>query len=233
MTAIIGIKAYSGAKEIIFAADSQMTDVEDNRIPVSKVTGFNKIATGKDWAMGFAGIYCPPLRSFFKNLRSESSSSNLIENAVNNKYFAEVNELNTKIAKKYGDDCSAHFLLASSKPEVGMYFVDKMGNVLERPVYEDETTDYLTIGSGSDSARSYLEKRMDTKYLDQEGISHANALRYAYEAIEQTDDLYTGGPIEIVVLKQDSVNSYGAKLRRAARKAVRTELEKIIKESER
>jgi len=45
--------------------------------------------------------------------------------------------------------------------------------------------------------------------------------------------LYTGGPIEIVVLKQDSVNSYGAKLRRAARKAVRTELENIIKESER
>jgi 20S proteasome alpha/beta subunit len=233
MTAIVGIKSYSNSKEIILAADSQMTDFEDNRIPVSKVTGFNKIANGKDWAMGFAGIYCPPLRSFFKNLKSEASSKNIIENAIQSKYFEEVNDLNTKIARKYGDDCSAHFLLASSKPELGIYFVDKMGNVLERPVGEDDNLDYLTIGSGSDSARNYLERKIDNKYLDSDGLTHAMALKYAYESIEQEDDLYTGGPIEIVVVKEDSVNNYGSRLRRAARKAVRTELEDIIKESER
>ncbi len=231
MTAIIGIKSYSGSKEIILAADSQMTDFEDNRIPVSKVTGFNKIAIGKDWAMGFAGIYCPPLRIFFKSLRSESCPNNLIEDAINNKYFSEVNELNTKIARKYGDDCSAHFLLASSKPDLGIYFVDKMGNVLERPVYEDDNSEYLAIGSGSDSARDYLEKKID-RFLDGDGITHDMALRYAYESIEQTDDMYTGGPIEIVVVKKNSVNNYGSRLRRAAIKAVRTELENIIKESD-
>ena len=231
MTVIIGIKAYSHENEIVLSADSQLTDVEDNKFPVSKITGFTKIATTNHWAMGFAGTYCPPLRTFYRNLKSEKGLETSIEIAVKNGYFEEVNLLNRNIAKKYGDDNSVHFILAVNRPELGLYFVDKMGNVLDRPVDEDDTDDYLVIGSGSESIDKFLENRINALYVDKDGITPGMAIKYAYEAIDRNEDIFTGGPVEIVTISKKGVQNYGPALRRSAKKAIRSELEKIIREN--
>ena len=57
------------------------------------------------------------------------------------------------------------------------------------------------------------------------------AIKCAYEAIDRNEDIFTGGPVEIVTISKKGVQNYGPALRRSAKKAIRSELEKIIKEN--
>jgi 20S proteasome alpha/beta subunit len=235
MTLIMGIKAYSSesnSREIILAGDSMVTSFEENeKIPVSKLTGFNKISRGKYWAMGFAGTYTPTIRTFFRNLKSEDSSKNIIENAIRTKYFREVNEFNTHIAKKYGEDCSVHFLLASSKPKLGIYMVDRMGNILEEPIDEDFEEDYIFIGSGSEFAKRYFEKKLGNKYLDRNEIGHSLAINSAYESVNKNEDPFTSGPVELIIVKENKIINLGSKQTACQRRDGKTSLDNLIEET--
>ena len=236
MTLIMGIKSYSlesDSREIILAGDSMVTYFEENeKIPVSKITGFSKIATGKYWAMGFAGTYTPPLRTFFRNLKSEDTSKNTIENAIKKEYFKEVNDFNTRVAKKYGEDCSVHFLLASSKPDLGIYLVDRMGNILKEPVEEDFEGDYLFIGSGSEFAKNYFERKLGNRYIDRKEIGHSLAINSAYESVNKNEDPFTSGPVELIIVKENKVINLGSKQTACQKRDGKKSLDNLIEETE-
>jgi len=193
MTSLIGIKAYANpkAKRIIMASDTQLTDIDSNDVPVSKITGLTKISVGKNWAMSFTGTYTSFVTSFFRNLKSKGNSG-LVEKAMLHKFFPEVQELTRKICRKYGQPHIVDFLLAVSKPELGLYFVDFAGNILEKPP-EEESDDYLVLGSGEKYVRPFLEKKIGNWYIDKDGITIGAAVKVAYEAIKMNEDINTGG----------------------------------------
>ncbi len=229
MTSLLGIKAYADSKnrKVILASDTQVNDEETD--PPTRTVGFNKIVAGSYWAMGFTGTVCPPLRTFCRALK-QASNEGTVEKAVRNHYFPEVNQLNRKICRKSGDEDLAAFLLATAKPETGLFYVDIMGNVLKYPPNDDETQDYITLGSGKKFMKTFLEERIGNKSVDQEGLTADVAIRIAYDAIEKSEDPNTGGGVELFMITQKGVHNYGERLRKAIKKALRDELEIILKE---
>ena len=233
MTAILGIMAYADSKnkKIILASDSQLneTDEKDDTI-LAKAVGFSKIAAGEYWAMGFTGTYRPEVRAFFRFIRQKKNMS-LVEKAVRDKFFQEVNKLNTKICDKAGENNISSYLLAATKPEIGLYFIDVFGNVKKRPVEDDdEISDYLALGSGKKFVKTFLESKIGNNSVDQDGITAGLAVRLAYDAIDKNDDPGTGGPIELFTIGEDGVNNYGQRLRKTLRKVLKSELEAIARE---
>ena len=235
MTAIVGIMAYADPKnkKIVLASDTQLEEIgEEEDKPVSKTTDFRKIAQGSYWAIGFAGNYYQKyMRKFFRSLRENEL---LIEKAIKDKFSLEVMRLNQAICNEHGEKGLPHFLLAAAKPEIGLYFIDMVGNVKKRPVDADETADYIALGSGGTFVSSFLEEKMESRAVDDDNgdsIDIGLAIRLAYEAIDKNKDPSTGGSVELFTVGEDGVQNYGERLKKAMRKAQQEELENIIKES--
>lgn len=229
MTLIVGVKAGSGIQGRVLAADTQLTEYDGNE-PISKTQGVKKLVSGNYWAMGFAGVKRSYLRDFFRNLKSDDAK---VQNAIETGYFPEVNELNRKICKDYGESDLVKFLLASSKPKLGLYCVDLLGNVNDKQVESDEG-DYMTIGSGSNSAENYLENKLGNDKDYQDGVTLEKAIDLAWGSIKDGNhDIFTGGPIDLVVVTDKYVKDFGASLKQVVRhaenKALENVKEKVIK----
>ena len=229
MTLIVGVKAGSGIQGRVLAADTQLTEYDGNE-PISKTQGVKKLVSGDYWTMGFSGVKRAYLRDFFRNLKSDESK---VQNAIETGYFPEVNELNRLICKEYGESDLVKFLLASSKPNLGLYCVDLLGNVNDKQIESDEG-DYMVIGSGSTSAESYLENKLGNDKDYQDGVTLEKAIDLAWDSIKEGNhDIFTGGPIDLVVVTDKYVKDFGASLkqvvRRAENKALENVKEKVVK----
>ena len=231
MTATVGIMAYADTrnKKIVLASDSQLNEVDEADTILSRTVDFNKIAYGSYWAMSFSGTFNKQISGFFRLIKHKSNEP-LVEKAVKEKSFQEVIELNRKICRLSGLDNVAEFLLATIKPEIGLYFVDSFGNVLETPVGDEENSDYIALGSGKKFIKNFLEGSIGNRAIDQEGITPGLAVRLAYDSIDKNDDPGTGGPIELFMLGEDGIKNYGERLRKAQKKALKDELEAIMNE---
>lgn len=229
MTVIVGVKAGSGINGRVLAADTQLTEYDGDE-PISKTQGVKKLVSGDYWAMGFSGVKRSYLRDFFRSLKADECS---VENAVETGYFREVNELSRRICKEYGEDDLVKFLLVSSKPKLGLYCIDLMGNVNSKQIESDEG-DYMMIGSGSTSAGDYLEEKLGNDKDYQDGVTLEKAIDLAWGSIKEGNhDIFTGGPIDLIVVTDKYVKDFGASLkqvvRRAEIKALENVKEKVIK----
>ncbi len=234
MTTLIGIKTNSGLDRIVLASDNQITryDKKDNK-PVSKHPD-RKLYYEDKWAIGIAGVSDYETTKFFGVLRgnktygsSEENAKRIIEGAIKNLDFPEINELNKKLRKKGIDleDLPA-FIFAANEPKLTLWWIDEFGNFHKRD--EEAEFDYICLGSGEDKASQYIESLIENEKIKKDKITTREAIRIARESIYAAEkDMDTGLGYDLVILTEHEIKSWGDEIKKEIREAEAKKLEDI------
>lgn len=236
MTTIIGIKTNVDDEAIILASDTQMNyfDEDDNVIAKRPML---KMINGDFWALAYSGADTNELRSFYNKLRNPNDKryknfgkeklAEIMIKAITKKRFYEINELNAKYIREGGDLESAdEFLMAVNKPKVDIFHIDVFGNLKN-----SENGNYLVLGSGKGEAEKYIEERIEGETFDSYNINIESAIGLCAGALKKASyDIFSGGPMDLVVVRSDRVYSYGEKIKNSLKMAEMKVLEEIVKD---
>ena len=183
--------------------------------------------------MGDAGQDDRDVRKFYRKLRGnspsgEKESRRIIERALDERMFKEVNDLNTQLMKKGAEYEGTHaFLLAVHNPSLSLWHVDEFGNLHEAP--EENDFDYIALGSGKKEAIGYIERIVAEEKIDRDSITLPVALRAAREAIRAaTKEAYTGLGYDLVVIIKGSIKEWGPEIGKALDVAERVKVDEIV-----
>ena len=233
MTTLIGIRTNDGPDGIVIASDYQISEVDGNDHTVS-TRPMNKIYTGPFWAMAHAGRDTRSLLRFYGVLKgykrydsSEEKARATILSAIDDMFFPEVRDLNTKL-RKNGDESEdlISFLLAVNKPEVNLWEVDEFGNIKEPN--DESDFDYICLGGGADKAEDHIKGLLSNEDIDRDKIGIDNAVYTARSAIGAAEtEAGTGMGFGLTVLIQDDIREWGKDIRRKLKETEQRELKDI------
>jgi 20S proteasome alpha/beta subunit len=165
------------------------------------------------------------ITSFFGGFGEEFKNPLVRAADINLRYFMEFEMLNRYASiRNLTDEWGSHLLFAINEPEIGLYRCDSHGIINSGS--SDGGLEYETIGSGKKWVHHYLgyEKYLEDKLLkgfnpekvDLEAAKNL-ALRLVGYAIEK--DKYSGGIIDLAVVREEDIKHYGAEIRKAVRKS--------------
>ncbi|HJO15031.1 MAG TPA: hypothetical protein QGG70_03200 [Candidatus Pacearchaeota archaeon] len=234
MTTIIGIKTNIGDEAVILASDTQMNyfDEDDNVIAKRPLL---KIIHGDFWALACSGGDTDELRSFYNKLRNPNDKryknfgsdklEEMMMKSLHKKRFYQINELNANYMLEESDIDSTHeFLMAVNKPNVDIFHIDIFGN-LKKP----KGRNYISLGSGKEEVEKYIEESIEGGTFDSYNINLENAIRLSTGAIKKSRyDILSGGPMDLVVIKKNSIKSFGNQIKESIENAEKKVLEEII-----
>jgi 20S proteasome alpha/beta subunit len=227
MTTLVGIRTNEGLGAIVLASDTQMVYFDDSRVPIGKRPMY-KLNFGEFWAMGHTGVINSDLRRFYDKLKDTKYAKEAIERAITKKRFIEVDELNANYMKNQGDRNSCHeFLLAVNKPSLLLFHVDDYGNLL----LPGDEEDYIILGSGETTVKDYLEEKTDSDDLDAGKIDLRAALGLVRGSLKKAEkEIDSGGSMDFIVIRDNKINAYGRRLRKAVFEAEDIEFKRIVSE---
>ena len=231
MTTIVGIKTNTDLDAIILASDTQMNLFDEKGKPYGKKP-FYKIIYGSFWALAHVGAVTDEVRTFYNKLSKSSDedyAKKAISTAVENQRFIEVDTLNSKYYRRTKDDEDLiEFLLAINKPKIELYHIDFFGNL--KP-HSEENCPFMIFGTSEKEVNDYLLDKFEGETYDSANIDIKTALTLCRLALKRAEeDIYSGGPIDITVVRNEGVFSYGKNIRKALENAENLEFEKIIEE---
>lgn len=232
MTTIIGIRANEGDDAIVLAADYQLGIYNGDEL-VSK-RRIPKLQTGEFWAIGDAGEDDGDMIKFYGMLRgnrryrsSKEHASKVIERAVNERSFNEVLEINKSVRARKSLESTHSFILAVNKPSLELFLVDEFGNLQTIP--EEREIDYLVIGSGSDLVHKYVDDSLSNEKLDRCKISVESAIKLATDLMRVAErDGASGLGYDLVILQENSIDRWGAEIKKALSVAEKEVVRKIV-----
>lgn len=158
-----------------------------------------------------------------------------IDRAIAWKYFPEIALLNSVREYKEGEDLEElpSFLLASNKPDLGLYHVLSSGLVEE--VQKQDGIVWKALGSGAEIAEEYMEQEeyTDDKQLlcevDTQDFTARKAIALAIRLVEKAlKDAQSGGPVDIVVIDEQGTHPHGKQIQKGVMEAIHREEEKIL-----
>jgi len=238
MTTLVGIKTNSGAIDaIVLGSDTQLNYVDDEGNLLAKKP-LLKIIHGDSWALAPCGADTNDLRSFFRKLQNpddkrykdfdKSRLDNMINKALGKRRFIEVDELNARYSRDGGDLSEAYeFLMAFSSSKMDFFRVDAFGNLIS-----PEDANYIVLGSGAELAKGYIEEQLERETYDSSDINLETAMklnRGALKIASQKGDIFSGWPMDLVVVRKEKIISYGKRIRSAIEQAEEKEFDAIIK----
>ena len=221
MTSIIGIRTNLGSDGIVVASDRNIGEY-DEKDTVIKLNLRKKIHFGDYWVMSHTGIITKSLSKFYGVLKGHKSCGSdderareIFENAVKNKYFREVNELNTAVMRNEEDiNSTLEFLLAVRLSKFGLWKVDAFGNL--RASADDSDFDYICMGSGSEFMESYINERISDGKIVSDGVKISSAVKIANDVMGSSEqDPGSGFGYDLAVLTKDGVRELGSGIRKA------------------
>jgi 20S proteasome alpha/beta subunit len=116
--------------------------------------------------------------------------------------------------------------MAINRPKVDIFHIDVFGNLKN-----SENENYLVLGSGKDEAEKYIEECIEGETFDSYNINIESAIRLCTGALKKARyDIFSGGPMDLVVVRSDKVYSYGEKIKNSLKVAEMKVLEEIIKD---
>ena len=157
-------------------------------------------------------------------------------------HFLEVNVLNTisyRNKKEEDDELKIDkfdegdfhsFVLASNYPSMSLWKVDIFGNLRppDRDEIETEFLEYIVIGSGADTVRKYMGSSIESDRIIPMEIDISKAIDIAVDALHKAEkDIFTGFPMDLIVLTASEVESYGERINETITRAERDEIKKI------
>lgn len=219
MTTLIGIRTNHGADAIVLFSDRQktITDEEGN----GEKSSIEKLFTGANWVMGDCGSDDRDVRRFYGFLRgdgrygsNEKKAERAIKKALKRKRFYEVYLLNANLMRKEHSIEDTHaFIFAINNPELSLWLVDQMGNLID--VEDENEFDYICLGSGGEKAKTHLETSVLNGEIERDRINVTSAIYYGRRALgaAQERDLPTGGSYELIVVTPKKIEPWGKSLR--------------------
>lgn len=159
-------------------------------------------------------------------------------------HFPEVNTLNTRVYRKIDEsedeksrkeefDSLHCFILVSNQPQVGLWRVDEYGS-LKPPAKDDETEslEYVVIGSGSKIVRKYIKDQIEDEKINPMEVDIPKALDLVRNCIDKaaSKDIYTGMPIDLVVLTPFDLKFPGERIHEASLRAGAEEFRRVMEE---
>ena len=89
----------------------------------------------------------------------------------------------------------------------------------------------MVLGSGKDEAEKYIEECIEGETFDSYNINIESAIRLCTGALKKARyDIFSGGPMDLVVVRSDKVYSYGEKIKNSLKVAEMKVLEEIVKD---
>ncbi len=237
MTTVIGFKTNINEEAIIMCSDTQLSYLDDQDNPISK-RKLLKIVYGEFWAISSIGVDTQELRSFYNKLRNPEDKRykdfnkeklvSMINRAIEKQRFIEILFMNADyVRESRSTEQTNEFLFAINKPSIELYHIDSYGNLL----LCDKNINYMVIGSGSEDAQSYINEQLEGETYDSSNIDIKIAIKLGRDALRKAKkDIKTGLPMDLVILKKDSIKVYGKRISDAIEKAEEKELESIIEE---
>ncbi len=231
MTTIVGINTNIGEEAVILGSDTQMNYFDEDGNVVSK-RPMLKMIYGEFWALAYSGGDTDRLRSFYNKLRNPTDKryknfgkerlTEMVSRAVNKKRFYEINELNAK----YGDaELTNEFIMVINRPKIDLFHIDIFGNLKN-----SGSENYLVLGSGKDEAKKYIDEYRDGETFESYNIDIEGAVRLCTGALKKAkNDIFSGGPMDLIVIKQGGINSFGRKIKESLENEEKRVLEEIIK----
>lgn len=236
MTTTLGIKTnVDDIDAIVLGSDTQVVYIDSQNNPYKKKL-FYKIVAGDFWVLAQSGNITDELRRFYNKLSNperfkdfnKTKVQDIILQAIEKKRFFEVNELNASLYRETQDfsESGIEFLLATNKPDLNLYHIDPFGNLIE-----SENEPYLVLGSGHEEAIKYLDEKIDRETYDTGNINLERALMLSRRALKRAEtDIFTGGPMDLVVVRKDTIHSYGKQIKRRIEESERSVFEEILKQ---
>lgn len=255
MTTIIAVKTNKGEPVVVIGADTQLTTYDDKKdeIPLGKTFG-HKISYDDSWVIAWSGVHNQYLEKFIKHMKGQKgagSSPEISQQALNTAlekfykqgdrcpgpHFLEFTNANAVFLRqpntKTNDLCE--LLLAVQKSEFcqspDFFRVDELGN-LSQPQTENDFPYYSLGSDGSDKVDRYIEDLIEEEVINPSEITTQSALKLIIEAFHKAKkDITTGGPTDLIVVKESEIVSYIDRVRKALSEAEKEEDERIIKEN--
>ena len=105
----------------------------------------------------------------------------------------------------------ALFLLATNMPELGLYHIDPFGNIKE-----PGKKSYFVLGTGHEKVEGLLESATNGDSYETQNIDLERALILCRRALKRgtETDIFSGGPMDLVVVRKDRVNQYGRRIKK-------------------
>jgi len=220
MTSIIGIRTNLGSDGIVVASDRSIGEYDGDKI--IKLNLRKKIHFGDYWVMSHTGTITKSLSRFYGVLKGhkicgsdDERARKIFENAVENKSFREVNELNTVLMRNEEDlNSTLEFLLAVRLSKFGLWKVDAFGNL--RVSADDGDFDYICMGSGSEFMESYISERISDGKIVSDEVKISSAIKIVNGVMGSSErDPRSGFGYDLTVLTKDGVREWGAEIRKA------------------
>lgn len=159
-------------------------------------------------------------------------NDDLIAEALDNGYFLELDLLNrmffAKVKKESKSNISINeateLIIASTKPEVGLYYVDFQGIVIPSDSDSSKPLEYICLGSGSEYAEVYIDnkdfeddkkisaikKEFDIKKINVADLSVEEGICIAYGAlIKASRDTFTSENYDLIVVDNNGFFDIG------------------------
>lgn len=237
MTLLIGIRTNYGTEGIVIASDRQLSESEDNgKGVVESKRAVRKIFYGPFWAIGACGGDYREIIDFCRTVNvyrstdtnKQKQAQEIVERAIRDRWFREVRDLNTLIMKKGSAEIgeTASFILAVTKPKMAIWKVDEFGNFKDIP--EENDFEYLSLGSGSDTADGYIKQQLAEERIDRDQITIQSARRIACGALSAANTVGSVGMgYDLAVLTGIEIKDWGSSIRRGLQRA-QSELEKGV-----
>jgi len=235
MTTLIGIKTNVSEEAVVLASDTQLSYIDDDGNLLAK-RPLLKIVRGDFWALAPSGAYTDEIKSFYNKLRNPDDKrykdfsgeklEDMINKTIEKKRFMDVDSLNANYIKKGGDLDGAHeFLMAVNKPKIELFHIDIFGN-LRYP----ENNDILILGSGRETADSYIEEQIEGETYDSANVDISTAIKLCSGALKKSGyEAFSGWPMDLVIIRDKKIEAFGKKIKEALEQAEENILEEIIK----
>lgn len=235
MTTLIGIKTNVGPIDaIILGSDTQLDFTDEEGKPLWKKP-FYKIVHGDFWAMGHAGTVTDDVRRFYNRLTNpdkfkdfdKSKVEQMIMRAIESKRFIEIDELNANYYRPLQKtEDIPEFLMAVNKPQLNLYHIDIYGWLIP-----PENGVYIVLGSGREEAERYIEEKIEGNDYETSDIDLERALTLYRRSLKRAEsDIFSGGPMDLIVVKKDKIDSYGRRIRKTIEIAEKKVFDEILKE---
>jgi 20S proteasome alpha/beta subunit len=230
MTTIIGLKTTVGLDAIVLASDFTKTFIcEDNSMEFGEM---KKIYTTPNFAFAFSGHVNPELLTeLWGNLKNKKNNENYIDfkMRLKDKFFDEARKLNqiqSDSDKELIAKNQTQFVFATRyNKKLGLHKVYPLGKI------EENNSNYVCIGSGSEYIIERLDEKYEFKSLDGPKIDLRKAVKMAQKNIKRANkDMFTGSEIvDFSIITKNSVKYFGNKLRKDLKSYKNKQIDEIIK----
>lgn len=256
MSTTFGIKTNSGPDSIVLASDTQFSIDDGNSTQKTigskiRVEGEYVIAVTGDMVklvdrfFSYLGGRTSPknfIRDALRNKRHpifENMPANPVLAAIEAGYFPELALVNSdyymrEYDKKSFEEISdglIELIIATRNPSLGLYLVDSFGRVSS----SSNSIDYLVSGSGTEIVQTYMDEGgyqsdpIINIEVREDKIALPVAISLAIGAIKKASrDRDTGGPIDLVVVTQEAIETHGQEIRRYLAEAEREIYQRIV-----